>query len=171
METQRKARLTFGEAHFGAARLGDVRRTRRLVETADRIAQHPGGTLPDKLQDPAALKGVYRLMNADQVTHASVLEPHRQQTLERMRASDGPVLTLHDDTELDYTAKQSLKGLGQIGNGSHRGYICHNSLAVAAQTREVLGLANQILHCRPEVPEGETRAQRPDLLTYLSKEA
>ena len=29
-----------------------------------------------------------------------------------------------------------------------------------AALREVLGLGNQILHCRPIVPEGETRGER-----------
>ena len=43
---------SFGTLHFGAAQLGDVRRTRRLVQAADAIVQHPGGTLPQKLHDP-----------------------------------------------------------------------------------------------------------------------
>jgi Transposase DNA-binding len=160
METPGQPGLDFGEMHFGSAQLGDRRRTRRLVDTANRLLRHPGGTLPDKLQDPAALKGLYRLMNADGVTHASVLEPHQEHVLKRMRSCARPVLILHDDTELDYTGKASLVGLGQIGNGSGRGYLCHNSLAVVPGSREVLGLVHQILHRRPDVPEGETRAQR-----------
>ena len=43
---------TFGEAHFGGAALGHVRRTRCLVRIADRIYRHPGGTLPAKLHEP-----------------------------------------------------------------------------------------------------------------------
>ena len=46
---------SFGSLHFGEAQLGDVRRTRRLVRAADAIVQHPGGTLPQKLQDPYPL--------------------------------------------------------------------------------------------------------------------
>jgi hypothetical protein len=53
-----------------------------------------------------------------------------------------------------------LKQIGQIGNGSRRGYLCHNSLAVAARTREVLGLADQRLFVRPQVPKDETRPQK-----------
>jgi hypothetical protein len=160
MEALQVAAVRFGMEHFGKAQLGDRRRTRRLVQTADRMMTRPGGTLPDKLQDPAELKGLYRLVDAEAVTHAAVLEPHRQLTSKRMRACEGDVLIVHDTTELDYTTRESLKGLGQIGNGSRRGYLCHNSLAVVAASREVLGLANQILHCRAIVPEGETRAER-----------
>lgn len=41
-----------GRALFGAAELGDRRRTERLVYTFDRMCTHPGGTLPDKLAAP-----------------------------------------------------------------------------------------------------------------------
>ena len=69
----------------------------------------------------------------------------------------GIVLNLHDATELDYTTKTTLLDqLGQIGQGTRRGYICHNSLAVRADTGETLGLLSQILHHRADVPEGET---------------
>ena len=151
---------SFGELHFGQAELGDVRRTRRLVGLANQAHRHPGGTLPDKLKDPNGLKAMYRLMNNDAVTHAAVLRPHCLHTLEQMRAHEGAVLILHDGTELDYTGLTSLADeLGQIGNGSGRGYQCHNSLAVAAGTREVLGLTSQILFCRPHVPKGESKDQ------------
>jgi hypothetical protein len=66
-------------------------------------------------------------------------------------------LVVHDATELDYTSLESLANeLGQIGKGTRRGYICHNVIALDASTAEVLGLLDQILHCRDEVPEGET---------------
>jgi hypothetical protein len=151
----------FGEEHFGQCRLGDRRRTKRLVKVANDMVRHPGGTFPDKLNAPADLKAFYRLMHAESVTHASVLAAHRERTLERARAHQGVVLWVHDTTELEYSGLASLKeALGQIGEGHGRGYLCHNSLAVTAEQREVLGLANQILHRRPVVAKGETKEQR-----------
>src|SRR5215213_10312874 len=85
---------TFGQEHFGTAALGDARRTARLVRVADRCAAHPGGTLPHKMATPADLKGLYRLLDADAVTHAAVLAPHRRRTLDRMSAHGGVVLTV-----------------------------------------------------------------------------
>jgi hypothetical protein len=152
-------RLTFGQEHFGAAKLGDRRRTKRLVQVADRIVKHPGGTLPDKLNSPADLKALYRLVGSDAVTHEAVFEPARQRTLQRMRDYAGVVLTIHDTTELDYTKITGLQKIGHIGNGKGRGYLCHNTLAVTAETRDVLGLANQILFVRPKVPKNEPREQ------------
>lgn len=161
MQASRTTASRFGEEHFGGARLGDVRRQRRLVALASQMAKHPGGTLPDKVKSPADLKALYRLMDSDAVTHAGVLQPHVERTLAGMRGHEGVVLVLHDTTELDYSGLLSLKDeLGQIGNGGGRGYKCHNSLAVTAESREVLGLANQILFCRPRVRKGEKKSAR-----------
>lgn len=150
----------WAEQNFGEAKLGDRRRTHRLVESAKRAAQLPGGSLPHMMQDPAALDGFYRLVDGDTVTHTSVIETHVQRTRQIMREHSGTVLILKDSTELDFTTHQTLKKIGQIGNGSRRGYLCHNSLAVDAQTREVIGLADQRLFIRPNVPKSETRAQK-----------
>lgn len=152
---------TFGATHFGHADLGDQRRTKRLVQLAEEVTGHPGGTLPTKLRHPKDLKAFYRLMNTPQVTHAAVLAPHQAETRQRMMAHPGVVLVIHDTTTLDYSTLTSLHPvLGQVGDGHGHGYLCHNTLAVAADSKEVLGLANQILFHRPDVPKDETKAQR-----------
>ena len=67
----------------------------------DRIYRHPGGTLPAKLHEPKDYKAMDRLMDRPEVTHATVIEAHRQQTLTRMRQAKGVVLVRHDTTELE----------------------------------------------------------------------
>ena len=160
---------SFGALNFGAARLGHRARTARLVRAADQILQHPGGTLPQKFRDPADLDGFYRMANRKEVTHSAVLEPHRRRTLDLMRQAQEPVLTIHDTTELDYTGLTSVTGLGPIGNGSRRGYLCHNTLAVRAETGAVLGLAGQILARRDRVPKDESRQAKRARLTRESR--
>jgi len=151
---------SFGETHFGKAELGDKRRTKRLVAVADALVRHPGGTLPEKLTAAGELDGLYHLMKQPTVTHATILASHFALTQQRIAQRSGATLVIHDITELDFSSRRTLKNLGQIGNGSHRGYLCHNSLAVDPTTREVLGLTNQILHRRPKVSKSETLAQR-----------
>ena len=157
---------SFGERNFGSLDLGDKRRTRRLVNTVDFMCRHPGGTLPDKLSQPKNLRAFYRLVDQDEVTHPVVIASHANQTQRRIAAVGAAtaepvtVLILHDATELDYTTLKALQEhLGQIGQGTRRGYICHNSLAVRADTGETLGLTSQILHHRAVVPKGETTKQ------------
>ena len=159
-ESQPGYRQSFGEMNFGNAQLGDRRRTRRLVVVADAIARHPGGSLPDKLRSPAQLEALYHLMKSPAVTHESVFAPHRERTLARMAEHDGPMLVIHDTTELDFTTHRSLDGVGQIGNGSRTGWLCHNSLVFDPKRREVLGLTSQILHRRAKVRQNESQAAR-----------
>jgi len=171
--------LSFGQQNFQAIDLGDPRRTRRLVRSADIMCRHPGGTLPDKFSKPADLRGFYRLMNCDEVTHPVVMQAHADETRRRIAVLGADVvLVLHDATELDYTSKKSLEDqLGQIGQGTHRGYICHNSLAVrlvpdvANDTivPETLGLLAQILHHRPRVPKHETKKQARERISRESR--
>ena len=153
-------KASFGEVNFGGAQLGDARRTRRLIQLADAMSRHPGGTLPTKLSEPCHLRAFYRIMDAPEVTHTATMERHFAATRQAIGAAlqeKDVVLIIHDGTELDYTHISAIQEkLGQIGQGTCRGYICHNSLAVRAETREVLGLASQILHHRADTPKNET---------------
>lgn len=163
-------RLTsFGEWNFGDAELGDKRRTKRLVQVADALVRHPGGSFPEKLRGPGELDGFYHLMKGKAVTHESVMAPHRARTLQKIAEHDGPVLVLHDTTELDYTTRESLDNAGPIGNGSRKGWLCHNSLVVSPQQREVLGLSSQILHHRATVRKKESTKARRERLDRESR--
>jgi hypothetical protein len=160
---------SFARQNFGGINLGHKLRNRAALKTAERICRHPGGTLPTKLASPAAYKSMDLLMNRPETTHARMLAPHYALTKEKMAAAarQGPVLILHDTTELDYSGL-SIADLGPIGNGGGRGYLCHNSLAMLPGGqdggREVLGLAHQILHCREAVGKKEgvkAKRERP----------
>ena len=152
--------LSFGQKHFGGADLGDERRNRRLPLLVDEMIRHPGGTLPEKLPRPADQEAFYRLCDADDVTHAAVLKPHRARTLQILQTTQKFLLVLHDATNLDYSTRETLVKLGQIGDGNGRGYVVQNSLVVDPQGGEVVGLANQILHTRADVPDNEGVAAR-----------
>ena len=152
---------TFGERNFSTIDLGDVRRTRRLIESVDLMCRRPTGSLPQKLNSPKDLRAFYRLVNRVEVTHDAIISAHREVTLRQIDQVDDPVLILHDATELNFTSRRSLSDtLGQIGNGNHRGYIVQNSLAVNSKTRQVIGLCNQVLHHRATVRKGESKAQK-----------
>jgi len=171
--------LSFGNQNFRGIDLGDSRRTDRLVKAADDMCRHPGGTLPDKFPKPADLRAFYRLMDCDRVTHEVLMQGHTEETRRRIAALGlGLVLVLHDATELDYTTRKSLeRQLGQIGQGTHRGYICHNSLAVRLVLNETndklvpetVGLLSQILHHRPRVAKGETQKEARERVSRESR--
>lgn len=151
---------SFSEVDFSRVQLGDARRTKRLVKTVDLMCRRPAGTLPQKLNAPKNLRAFYRLMNCDEVTHEAILAAHRDVLLKRISQSHSRVLIISDATEMDYAKHESLSELGQIGHGHHRGYVVQNSLAVDAETRNVPGLCNQVLHHRDKVGMKDTQAQK-----------
>ena len=153
---------SFGEVMFGRAQLGDRRRTQRLVALTDQLCKHPGGSLPEKFKSPKDLKALYRLCDRPEVTHEALLTSIRQAVLDDVATRDeDTILILHDASELDYSTHKSLAGkIGQVGRGFKHGYICHNSLAVTAAGREVLGLVGQILHRRVRAPKNEALPER-----------
>jgi hypothetical protein len=148
----------WAEANFGTARLGDPRRTRRLVDAAAALAAHPEKSLP-QVFDWNELRGFYRLCDRTEATLPALQRPHWERTRSAM-AQAPLVLILHDTTELDFTSHRALRGAGPIGDNRGRGFLQHNSLAVVPQPRQVLGLAYQQWHVRRPAPAGETSYQR-----------
>jgi hypothetical protein len=150
--------LAWAEQQFGSVRLGDQRRSRRLVRSAANIALHPQWSFP-QIFDWNGLRAFYGLCNREEATLPTLQRPHWQRTRQAM-AQQPLVLVLHDTTQLDFTSHAALEGTGPIGEGHARGFLQHNSLAVVPQPRQVLGLAYQQFRVRQPAPEGETSAQR-----------
>jgi len=124
---------------FGGAPLGDARLSTRLVQSAAAQAAQPGRAFSGVAKgDWPAVKGYYRLIDhpdASAVTLASILRPHRAQTIRRMHGQR-LVLCIHDGSDLDYTGLAQCEGLGVIGTNQtgaqSRGLHLHSTLAVTA---------------------------------------
>ncbi|MDQ2741325.1 MAG: IS4 family transposase, partial [Chloroflexota bacterium] len=115
--------------------------------------------MPRQANDLAALKGIYRVLDEEDVTFAALMTPHWQQT--RQAAAHPPlVLLVQDTTELNYTRHPAADDLGPIGNEHGRGYLLHSVLAVHPESREVLGLLHQEPFLRKSAPPGEHTSQR-----------
>ena len=146
---------SWAQQTFGAAHLGDHRRSKRVVQVAEQMARDPAASLPRQLGGNwGDLKAAYRLLHEPDVSHEALSQPHWQQTREWAKRQEEPVLLVHDDTELDYGYDPAATGLGPIGNGSHRGLLVHSVLAVVPQARRerVLGLVYQEPWVRESAP-------------------
>src|SRR4051812_2322717 len=90
----------WAETQFGAADLGDARRTHRLVSIMAAIARAPDESLPRQLGSLANTKAGYRLFDCGAVTREAVMNPHVAQC--HAAAARHPiVLMVHDHTILD----------------------------------------------------------------------
>src|ERR1043166_10049418 len=89
----------WAERQVGYCQLGDQRRTKRLIEVAQQVANHPSASFPQQAESWGDLKAVYRLFDCKGVTFEAIAEPHWQQT---RNASPGRYLILEDTTEIDF---------------------------------------------------------------------
>ena len=122
----------WAQQEFALARLGDQRRTQRLVNIATRLAQNPGGTLPQALPRWKELKAAYRFFSQPKVGPLEVQTPHWEATRSRCR-QPGEYLLIEDTTQLDYSFHPATQDLGPIGNGGGRGLLLHTTLAVRVE--------------------------------------
>ena len=76
-----------------------------------------GQSIPLVCQDWANTKAAYRFFSNDRVSEADILAGHFQSTRDRMAATDGLVLVLHDTTEFTY---QREKHGGDRHNQEHK---------------------------------------------------
>ena len=169
--------LVWAQQHFGAAPLGDMRRSRRLVLLAAGWCRQPGASIPRLSQGQAgASKAAYRLLDHPQATPDAFQQPHRQLVSQQLRAP-GTYLLLEDTTELIWPEAATRRpGLGPVGPGTarHQGVLLHSLLAAAwpadAPTDDLalpraqrpplplLGLLDQQFHVRQPAPAAEKAA-------------
>jgi hypothetical protein len=147
----------WSKQQFGNCQLGDERRTRRLIEVAQQVANHPSASFPQQVESWGDLKAAYRLFGREEVTFDAIAGPHWQQTRD---VEPGRYLVLEDTTEVDFGYGRKIEGLSRIGNGSGNGFLLHSALLVDAQSQALVGLAGQTIHYRKSRPKKENASQR-----------
>ncbi len=139
---------SWADEEFGAADLGDIRRTRRLIMLAHELGQRPTASLPDATQDPALLKAAYRFFDTDAITPTAILASHISATYDR--CSRVPiVLAVQDTSELDWSQHPATTGLGPIHTKKHRGLLMHTMLGITPQAVP-LGILQQHVWARDD---------------------
>lgn len=104
----------WAEEELGRADWADPRLKIRAIEIARRFMAQPGKPIPQTCTgDPASAAATYRFFDNAQVDLASVLFPHRQATVERIRAHK-VVLAAQDTTDLDFTHHPKTTGMGPL---------------------------------------------------------
>ncbi len=132
MATSLLAPAQWAQSEFASAKLGDRRRTQRLVEMATRLAQSPTGRLPQAFPEWKDLKAAYRFLDHIEFGPDQIQAAHRQQTRQACR-EPGEYMLIEDTTELDYSSHWHTQQLGFIGNGRGRGIWLHSTLAVRVE--------------------------------------
>jgi len=134
-------------AELDGIELGDKRRHRRACAVIEQLGATPQGSIPTAIGGWSETRAAYDLFANAQVTPQKILEPHVRCTMERCRFFP-VVLVAQDTTELDYTGKNDIDGLGTLNYESRRGLYMHPSLAITPD-RLALGLLDSWNWTRP----------------------
>src|SRR5215210_2537925 len=138
---------------FGAAALGDLRRTVRLLQLATALGAQPSASLPEACADPATLKAAYRFFDNDDIAPEAVLASHVRATYARLRAVPR-VLAVNDTTYLDWTHHPATAGLGPLATAHQQGLLVHSTLTFTPE-RVPLGLLGQQVWARDPATFGQ----------------
>jgi hypothetical protein len=135
------------DEELAACSLPDQRLRQRLQQLLQQFSSGLGESIPLACQDWANTKAAYRFFSNERVTEQDILEGHWQATQQRVAATNGPVLVLHDTTEFSFSRRR-IKDMGALyrysrarrGDLTLCGMLMHSSLVVTTEGLP-LGLA------------------------------
>ncbi|MEO7496433.1 MAG: IS4 family transposase [Massilia sp.] len=146
---------------FGQLDLGDARLNRRARTLMESMAATPMASVPKACNGWGETMAAYRFFDNANVDWRAILEPHWQQTTQRM-ASQSVVLCLQDTTELDFNGQQA-QGLGPLSYEAQRGMYVHPTYAVTT-AREPLGILDAWMWARePKDRDGQRGGPKESL--------
>jgi hypothetical protein len=152
---------------FGSTQLGDVRRTRRLVDMAARAARRPSGKVAVVFDEKSDREGAYDFLESPHVDAGAVAGSMFAATAARTEGQTVVFVAL-DTSMVTLTDTGETKGFGPIGSPPRaaRGLMVMNALAVDPDGVP-LGLIDQRFWVRPPASRGtvaertERNEQRP----------
>jgi hypothetical protein len=157
---------------LGHTDLGDLRRTKRLVQLTSAVVANPTCSLPEACKSWGDTKAAYRFLDNEDIEPEEILSGHRRSTLQRV-GEHSMILAVQDTSTFNFTTHRSTRGLGPIAGkqfGSEhvpKGFLVHSCLAVTPKGVP-LGLLGYKLWVRPEA-EVETSNQGEPPMIPLDK--
>lgn len=160
---------TFGWAvgEFSRAKLGDTRRTRRVIDIATRFAATPCGVVTAAIVAADERQGAYDFMENEKINAEPIAESAYRGTADRCRGLPYVFVPV-DGSSLSVADPKLRRGTGPNGSQNHggRGFQVISALAVAPDGVP-LGLIGQEWWSRPEAKA----TRRPDRRAPETKES
>jgi hypothetical protein len=157
------------EEEFGAVQFFDERLKERLFTLATDFFAQPSELVPQASHGSVAkIKAAYRFFKNPNVEMQTLLRPHIESTLDRVR-SESIILAVQDTTTLNYTAHPP-QGVGPINTSQDKavGLLLHDTLAFTPGGTP-LGLLN--VQCWARDPEETGKRYRRKELPIEEKES
>jgi hypothetical protein len=157
------------EEEFGTVQFFDERLKQRLFTLAADFFAQPGELVPQTSNGSVAkTKAAYRFFENPNVDMQTLLRPHIESTIERIR-SHPVILAVQDTTTLNYTAHPP-EGVGPINTPQDKavGLLMHDTMAFTPEGTP-LGLLN--VQCWARDPDQVGKKHRRKKLALKDKES
>jgi hypothetical protein len=130
---------------LATCRFADKRLEKRFKNLAEQLSEGMGESIPMACADWSATKAAYRFLSNERVSEQEILSGHFHATQERVRASAGTILVLHDTTEFTFKRDEPdligntvvIPGRRHINGKPERRTVCgilmHSSLVVTLE--------------------------------------
>lgn len=119
---------------------GDTRLNKRFGDILNSFAGSPSKSIPGSMKSWGETIAAYRFLNNENVTYDQILSPHKNASVDRIK-NEKIVLMLQDTTEIDFTGRKSIKGMGYLDSEHSQGFYLHPNIAVTPD-RLCLGVTN-----------------------------
>lgn len=162
----------WAEQEFGTTKLGDVRRTRRLVAMAVGAARRPSGRVSEVFDRARDREGAYDFLESPHLDGAALAASVFAATASRARDA-GLVHVAIDGSSLTLTDENGAKGFGPIGspNAPAKGLVVMNAFAVSREGVP-FGIIDQVFWSRAptEMMTSAARTKRNQEKRFEDKE-
>lgn len=150
----------------GSANFGDVRLNKRFGEILNSFGSSPNKSIPGSMKSWTETIGAYRFLNNEDVDSNKILSPHTEATLERIK-KEKIVLLPQDTTEIDFTGRKPINGMGYLTSENSHGFYLHPSIAITPE-RLCLGVVDMQTWARERLGTRSERNKKPieDKETY-----
>lgn len=151
----------WAQEEFGHARLGDIRRTRRLVRIAAHAAHQPSALITRLCANaPRELDAAYDFFENGAVSSDAIFQAHAEATARRCREHSFVFLAV-DGSSVQLSDPDGERGTGRVGTHTAGARGIKTMLGLALSPAGVpLGVLGQCLWQRSLRPPTKSRSQR-----------
>ncbi len=122
---------SYSAAELQTSNFGDERLNKRYASIFEKKMRSPNSSIPSIMGGWSETKAVYRFIENPKVTQDKLMQPHKDQTIERIKKEE-VVLIAQDTTEHDFT-KREIEGVGYLSYKNRTGFLTHLSLAMTPE--------------------------------------
>ena len=161
---------------------GYKRLNKRITNLMNSFSDSPSKSIPKLSKGWKETIAAYRFFNNKNITADKILSSHKKATLERIKAEE-LVLIAQDTTEICFTGRKKIKGIGYLNSQTSHGFFFHPSIAMIPNklclgtigfeswTRENLGVRHERANKSVEEKESYNWLKGYEKANEVAKEA